>query len=102
MAPMLRPMRILSPKELSRTFSVETRSAVSRSVNWLIWSTMAEILGFVGAAASVDCHLRAVRCCASEAGAALRTGEEERALQTQRLRARAAGADMTGGGNGER
>ena len=33
-----------------------TRSAVSSKVNWLIWSTIPLILGFV-AAASVDCHL---------------------------------------------
>ena len=39
------------------TLSEETRSAVSRRVNWPIWSTMAAILGLVGAAASVDCHL---------------------------------------------
>jgi hypothetical protein len=48
----------------------------------------------------VDCHLRAVCCCEREAGAARRYGDEDRALQMQRLRARAAGADMTGGANG--
>lgn len=45
-----------------RTFKLATRSAVSRSVNWLIWSTMAAILG-LAAAASVELCLRAMRCC---------------------------------------
>ena len=42
------------------TFKVDTRSAVSKSVNWLIWSTICVILGLVGAAAaaSVDSHRR--------------------------------------------
>lgn len=45
------------------TFNVDTRSAVSSSVNWLIWSTMVDILGLaVDAAASVDCHLRDSWC----------------------------------------
>jgi hypothetical protein len=49
---------IIRPRVL-HTFSEETRSAVSRRVNWLIWSTMPAILGLLGAAAaSVDCHLR--------------------------------------------
>lgn len=44
---------------LSRDFSVATRSAVSRRVNWLIWSTIVEIFGEVDAAVEVeDCHLR--------------------------------------------
>lgn len=39
------------------TFRLETRSAVSRRVSWLIWSTMAEILGSTGAAsASVELY----------------------------------------------
>ena len=47
-----------------RTFKLETRSAVSSRVNWLIWSTMAEILGLAAAAAaSVELYLRVMRCC---------------------------------------
>jgi hypothetical protein len=42
---------------LFRTFKLATRSAVSSSVNWLIWSTMALILGLV-AAASVELYRR--------------------------------------------
>lgn len=43
------------------TLSEETRSAVSRRVNWLIWSTISAILGLVGAAAaSVVFHLLVV------------------------------------------
>src|SRR4051812_15806285 len=34
------------------TFRLDTRSAVSRRVNWLIWSTMPAILGLTGAAAA--------------------------------------------------
>jgi hypothetical protein len=34
------------------TFKFATRSAVSSSVNWLIWSTIPEIFGFIGAAAA--------------------------------------------------
>lgn len=42
-------------REHRHTFSVDTRSAVSNRVNWLIWSTMPEILGLtLPAAASVD------------------------------------------------
>ena len=44
-----------------RTFKLATRSAVSRRVNWLIWSTMVEILGLT--AASVELYLRVMRCC---------------------------------------
>lgn len=44
-----------------RTFKLATRSAVSSRVNWLIWSTMAEILGL--AAASVELYLRVMRWC---------------------------------------
>lgn len=36
------------------TFKLETKSAVSSSVNWPIWSTIALILGFVDV--SIDCH----------------------------------------------
>ena len=43
------------------TFRLDTRSAVSNSVNWLIWSTIPEILGFT-AAASVELCLRAILC----------------------------------------
>lgn len=47
------------PKRL--TLREETRSAVSRRVNWLIWSTISAILGLVGtAAASVEFHLLVV------------------------------------------
>lgn len=48
------------------TFRLETRSAVSRRVNWLIWSTIPAILGFVGAAAaaSVDWYRRDILCWA--------------------------------------
>ena len=35
---------------------LETRSAVSSKVNWLIWSTILDTLGFVDAAAVVDSH----------------------------------------------
>lgn len=45
-----------------RTLRLETRSAVSSRVNWLIWSTMVEILGLT-AAASVELYLRVMRCC---------------------------------------
>jgi hypothetical protein len=38
------------------TLRVETRSAVSRRVNWPIWSTMESIFG-LGDAVDVDCHL---------------------------------------------
>jgi len=37
---------------------LETRSAVSSNVNWLIWSTIVEILGVVAAAGDVDSHRR--------------------------------------------
>ena len=79
-------------KAAGRTLSVETKSAVSSRVNWLIWSTMVAILGLAGAAASLDCHLRCILCCAPPtAGRAYEAG---RALQTQRLRTRDAGADI--------
>lgn len=44
------------------TFKLETKSAVSRSVNWLIWSTILVIFSLVGAAGSavVDSYL--LRC----------------------------------------
>ena len=43
-----------------RTFSFDTRSAVSSSVSWDIWSTIEEILGFVvvGEEAVVESHRR--------------------------------------------
>ena len=41
-----------------RTFRFETRSAVSNSVNWPIWSTILAILGFDVGVAVVDSHLR--------------------------------------------
>lgn len=49
-----------SPAERA-TFKLATRSAVSRSVSWLIWSTIPEILG-LAAAASVELCRRAMRC----------------------------------------
>jgi hypothetical protein len=75
-----------------RTFNVETKSAVSSRVNWLIWSTIVAILGFAGAAAASDCHLRCILCCAPPTAG--RTPIAGRAVQMQRLRARDAGADM--------
>ena len=48
-------LRDVSP---GHTFKLATKSAVSNSVNWDIWSTIVAIFGFVDeAAASVDCHL---------------------------------------------
>ena len=44
------------------TFNVDTKSAVSISVNCDIWSTIVEILALGAAAASVDCHLRLLFC----------------------------------------
>ncbi len=41
------------------TFKLDTRSAVSKRVNWLIWSTIPTILGF--AAASVELCRRVMR-----------------------------------------
>lgn len=46
------------------TLRLETRSAVSRSVNWLIWSTISAILGLVGAA-SVELNRRVVEATRS-------------------------------------
>lgn len=39
------------------TLRFDTRSAVSSSVNWLIWSTIVDIFEFVDDAAAVDSHL---------------------------------------------
>ena len=50
-------------------------------------------MGFVGAAASDDCHRRAILCCA-KAAVGRRYEAFGFAVQTQRLRAREAGADM--------
>jgi hypothetical protein len=72
-----------------RTFSVDTKSAVSSRVNWLIWSTMVAILGFVGAAAS-DCHLRCILCFVAPIVG--RTYVDCFVVQIQRLSARDAGA----------
>lgn len=47
------------PRSVHLTLRVETRSAVSRRVNWLIWSTIVEIFGLV--AASVEFHRRWAR-----------------------------------------
>ena len=46
------------------TFKLETRSAVSKSVNWLIWSTIPTILGFT--AASVELCRLVTRCWKKE------------------------------------
>ena len=82
----------LTANKVYHTFNVETKSAVSNNVNWLIWSTIVAILGFVGAAAASDCHLRCILCCSPPtAGRAYEAG---RALQMQRLRARDAGTDI--------
>jgi hypothetical protein len=54
---------VVSPPSCMPTFSVDTKSAVSNKVNWLIWSTIVAILGFAGAAASPDAHLRCDLCC---------------------------------------
>lgn len=53
-------MRIMDRGQ--QTFKLDTRSAVSRRVNVLIWSTICAILGLVGAAAaaSVDSHRRLI------------------------------------------
>lgn len=50
----------IADQSLAPTFKLDTRSAVSSRLNWLIWSTIVVILGFVGAAAaaSVDSHRR--------------------------------------------
>ena len=44
------------------TFKLATRSAVSSRVNWDIWSTIVEILGFEACAASVLWHLLCLVC----------------------------------------
>lgn len=85
-------VHLLLPHVCPRTFSVETKSAVSSRVNWLIWSTIVAILGFVGTAAASDCHLRCILCCAPPTAG--RTPIAGRAVQTQRLKARETGADM--------
>lgn len=43
-------------KKTKLTLRVDTRSAVSSSVSWLIWSTMLSILGFAAATASVELY----------------------------------------------
>lgn len=51
---------------MPRTFRLDTKSAVSNRVNWLIWSTIVAILGFAGAAAaSVDWYRRVNLCWAT-------------------------------------
>jgi len=77
-------IRVLSQSQDSllrrhgRTFRFETRSAVSNSVNWLIWSTMPAILGFDVGVAVVDSHLRVgTRLCRWEyTEGAKQTGRE--------------------------
>jgi hypothetical protein len=68
------------------TFSVDTKSAVSNKVNWLIWSTIVAILGF----ASPDAHLRCILCCVAPMVG--RTYAAGLAVQMHRLKARNAGA----------
>jgi hypothetical protein len=70
------------------TFSVDTKSAVSNRVNWLIWSTIVAILGF----ASPDAHLRCILCCVAPIVGRMRAAGL--AVQMHRLKARDAGADM--------
>lgn len=62
-----------------QTFSVETRSAVSSSVSWLIWSTMPLILGLT---ASVELN-RLVVAVARSACAETRAEEMERSWRAQ-------------------
>lgn len=76
----------------SPTFKLDTRSAVSSRVNWLIWSTMVAILGLVLAAASVDSQRRCVK--ATEGRRAPRVRRERAQLRA----ANRQGADMVGGG----
>ena len=75
---------------------VATRSAVSRSVSRPIWSTMASILGFAGAAS--DCHRRGTRECASadrvRAGADRRGAAQRQRAQQERIEGKA--EDMVG------
>lgn len=52
----LNPSQFKRSRSVHLTLRVETRSAVSRRVNWLIWSTIVEIFGLV--AASVEFHRR--------------------------------------------
>jgi hypothetical protein len=70
------------------TLSVDTKSAVSNKVNWLIWSTIVAIFGF----ASPDAHLRCILCCVAPIVG--RTYAAGLAVQMHRLKARDAGADM--------
>ena len=58
-------------RKMSRTFRLETRSAVSSKVNWLIWSTMSATLGFVVCVVS---HRRegGILCRSEKEGAAQR------------------------------
>lgn len=82
-APQGRPRGALEP-----TFRLVTRSAVSRRVNWLIWSTMAEIFG-LALAASVDSCLRWTKTAEDL--------KELRLARSERAQLRAAilqGADM--------
>jgi len=68
----------------NNTFKLETRSAVSRRVSWLIWSTIAAILGFSGAAAaSVEFHRLGVETI----GAAYRKEPADRNWRAQRCAA---------------
>jgi hypothetical protein len=72
------------------TFKLDTRSAVSRRVNWLIWSTMVEILGLALTAASVDSCIRWTKTAEEDL-------KELRLARSERAQLRAAilqGADM--------
>lgn len=72
-----------------RTFRLDTKSAVSSRVSWLIWSTIPTILGLLAAAVAVDCHRRAgsgLRRCDS-ARATLRVGCEEMRIARAQHRA---------------
>lgn len=76
------------------TFKLVTRSAVSSSVNWLIWSTMPAILGFVDAA-SVDWCRRPLLCWAMTL-ALVRREDLERIWRVQHDAAYLQESDMAG------
>ena len=73
------------------TFKLATRSAVSRRVNWLIWSTIVVILGLVLTAASVDSCL----LCANAIDG--RMAARVRSVRAQLRAANRQGIDIVGG-----
>jgi hypothetical protein len=89
------PRLVRCSASVRRTFSVDTKSAVSNNVNWLIWSTIVDIFGFVGAAvASPDAHLLCILCCVAPIDG--RTNDAGLAVHMHRLTARDTGADIVG------